>query len=680
MRRLAAIFTAVPLLACGAHLHRPLDQQLAQGAVERIDGLDWDEAFAQDRAQREALAEREAAISRAYADARREAELLDILTEPIGERSWAKLEDRFIALAACMLDETGTGGGRACRGRVSEAEREAARSLLFDACPAEGCAWVDAVLELSAASSVLADRLAAYDRARAHAGVGDAIATAAQCPLPTRLPARLRAEGQALEQACAAYDAGLAAVAEALPSTSGLGSTINDYRTLAKSRDDYRRELRLLVADLGSLRFGGRFDRRELDGQVAHYLELQARYVLALAGAKLGDFGDLALEGTVMLTREHRAAIVRTLAVLGATIGEITPSERAPEDQPVTEDFRSAPSTAPERPREPVEPTPPRPVPVPPTPPRPAPDSSPPPRASSPDPSTIETESRRADASIDAEMMRSLGSTLAPVFGETWTRLEQQRRANQRGGLLLSAEIERIQLDAMTRRLAHAEERVWLELALIETQLLALVRLRSVLDADWIPADRPPTPERDELARLGLERELAEAALTSAQARLDDAIAKPTGKGDRERIATAKQRVAEAQTALDRAADAHHEQLRLHGAALCVRRGGVGPSYEREPACVGPIERLVGLHAELVGVSLPRLEALDRAGARRKDESALRRDQAGLEIRITYIAASVAALQRFTAGGLEPRDVAAIIGAVVGIGLGAAITTGVYLP
>lgn len=694
VRRLLAILSIVPLVGCGAHLHRPLDEQLATGAAERVEALDWDQAFALDRAQRDALAEREAELGREYAEARREAELLDVLTEPIGQRSWTKLEDRFIELAACMLDEPGTGGGRACRGDVGEAQREVVRKLLFEPCPAEGCAWVLAIAQLSEASSKLARQLAAYDRARGLAGLGDAVASAAQCPMPTRLPARLRSEGQALEQACAAYDDALAAVADALPKSSELRGAIENYRTLADARDDYRRELRLLVAELGSLRFDGRFDARELDQQVAHYLELQAKYALALAGAELGDFGDLALEGTLMITREHRAAIVRTLAVLGAAAasGEADALELEPEDQPIAESFRALegtggappdPSLPPRDPADP-DPTPPRPVPTddPTTPPRPIPDDSDEPE----DPSRVDTPVRQADATADAELLRTLGASLVPVFGETWRTVEQQRRANQRGSLLLSAELERIQIEAMTRRLAHAEERIWLELALIETQLFALLRLHGVLAINWIPAERPATAERDELARLALDRELAERALERAEQQLDDAIAKLDGKpsktavADRQTVEQAKRRVDEAQAALDRAADAHHEHLDRHGAALCVRQGGVSQSYERELACVAPIERLVGLHAELVGVSLPRLESLDRAAARRRDEATLLRDQAGLEIRITYIAASVAALQRFTAGGLEPDDVAAIVGAVVGIGLGAAITAGVYMP
>src|SRR5690606_37521830 len=228
------------------------------------------------------------------------------------------------------------------------------------------------------------------------------------------------------------------------------------------------------------------------------------------------------------------------------------------------------------------------------------------------------------------------------------------------------------------------EERIWLKLAMIETQLLALLRLRGGLEADWIPAERPPTSERDQLVQLALDHELADRALARAEDQLDEAIdrldgkPKKTGVPGRQAVEQASQRVREAQTALDQAADAHHEFLRRHGAKLCVRQGGVSRTYERDLACVAPIERLVGLHATMVGVSLPRLEELDRPDARRRDEAALLRDQAGLEIRITYIAASVAALQRFTAGGLEPGEVAAIVGALVGIGLGAAITAGVY--
>jgi hypothetical protein len=683
MRRLLALLMIAPLTGCGAHLHRPIDEQLANVAADKVEVLDWDEAFAADRAQRDAIAEREDQLGLDYADARREAELLDVLNEPVGERAWAKFEDRFIALAACMLDEPGSSGGRACRARVDDRQREVARALLFDACPAEGCAWIEATLELRTASAVLAVALANYDRARALAGLGDAVATPAQCPAPTRLPARLREQGQALEQACAGYDLALAAVVEALPESSGLREAIVEVRALVEARDGYRGELRLLVAELASLRFEGTFDNRELEQQVAHYLELQAKYALSLAGARLGDFGDLALEGTLMITREHRAAIVRMLAQLGAIMTDATSADvPAPEDQPTTETFRTtddAGGTAPPPP-DPTAPTPPRqPDPVPP---RPIPE----PPQEPEDPSISDVPTRRVEASADAELLRSLGATLVSVFGDTWRTLDDGRRAGKHASLLLSAELERIQIDAMSRRLAFAEERVWLELALIETQLLALLRLRAVLATDWIPATRPSAPERLELERLELDCELAEAALDRAQTKLESTIAhdggKPskTGTGQRTLIADAKHRVAEAQAELDRANDAYHRHLLAHGSALCRRQGSVSQSYERDAACVGPIERLVGLHAELTGVSLPRLESLDRSAVRRKDEASLLRDQAGLEIRITYIAASVAALQRFTAGGLEADDVAAIIGGVVGIGLGAAITAGVYAP
>lgn len=684
MRRLLAMALIAPLTGCGAHLHRPHEQQLAQAAADELEVLDWDQAFALDRAQRDELAEREADLGLEYAEARREAELLDVLTEPVGERSWKKLEDRFVALAACMLDEPGTGGGRACRAGANEQQLAAARALLFDACPAEGCAWIEAVKQLRGASSALADQLAAYDRARALARLGDAEATPAQCPVPTRLPARLREQGQALERACAAYDSALATVAAALPESSELRDAIVEYRSLAEARDDYRHELRLLAAELGSLRFDGGDDHRDLKEQIAHYLELQAKYALALAGAKLGDFGDLALEGTLLITREHRAALVRMLAVLGAELAEAAIDEPAPEARSVAgEQFRDS-GTNPTQPPDPIPPRDPEP-------PEPEREPEPPPRAdpeppSREDPPTTDPPSRRTEVTLDTELVRSLGATLVPVFGETWRALDEQRRTNLRGSLLLSAELERIQIDAMSRRLAHAEERVWLELALIETQLLALLRLREGLERSWIPADRPSTPERDELERLALEQQLAEAMLAQAQAQLEEAIDKLTDKsgkvatGDRKPIAEATQRADDAQAAADRAHDAYHEQLAQHGAALCIRRGGVAQTYERDPACVAPIEQLVGLHAELVGVSLPRLESLDRAAARREDESALLRDQAGLEIRITYVAAAIAALERFTAGGLEARDVAAIVGTVVGIGLGAAITAGVYVP
>jgi hypothetical protein len=681
MRRLLAILMIAPLTGCGAHLHRPFEQQLAQAAADKVEVLDWDQAFALDRAQRDAIAERETALGRAYADARREAELLDILTEPVAAKSWAKLETRFVALAACMLDEPGTGGGRACRGSVSEEQRELARALLFDACPTEGCAWIEAVTQLRAASSALASQLASYDRTRGLAGLGDAVATPAQCPVPTRLPARLRDQGQALERACKSYDQALATVAKALPESSKLREAIVEYRSLAAARDDYRQELRLLVAELGSLRFDGADEHRDLQQQVAHYLELQGKYALALVGAKFGDFGDLALEGTLMITREHRAAIVRTLALLGATLSEVVTEQPAPAEQLTADEFRdaegggdpSAPDPIPPRDTDPPAPKPPRA------------ETDPPPPARE-DPPATNSPPGRAEVSVDMELIRSLGATLVPVFGETWAALDEQRRANQRGSLLLSAELERIQIDAMTRRLALAEQRIWLELALIETQLLALFRLRVALDADWIPAQRAPTPERDELERLTLDRQLAAATLAQAQAQLTQTIAQFTSKSsktaasNRVTIAAAKQQVRDAQAAVDQADDAYHQHLGAHGAGLCVRQGSVSHSYERDPACVAPIERLVGLHAELVGVSLPRLESLDRAAARGKDEAALLRDQAGLEIRVTYVAAAVAALERFTAGGLEARDVAAIVGAVVGIGLGAAITAGVYIP
>lgn len=682
MRRLLAILLIAPLTGCGAHLHRPYEQQLARAAAEKVEVLDWDEAFALDRAQRDAIAEREAELGREYADARREAELLDILTEPVGERSWAKLEDRFIALAACMLDEPGTGGGRACRGRISDALREAARAMLFDACPTEGCAWIDAVTQLRAASNTLAGQLAAYDRARGLAGLGDAVSTVAQCPVPTKLPALLRDQGEALQRACADYDQALAAVAAVLPESSELRGAIGEYRALTKARDEYRQALRMLTAELGSLRFDGSADRRDLEQQIAHYLELQGKYALALASAKLGDFGDLALEGTLMVTREHRAAIMRTLAVLGVAVVEALIDEPAPGERLATDEFRTGdPGPDPVPPRDPAEPKPAPdrdPKPDPDRPPRVEPD--PPPRAEPP------PASPRANDSFDTELIRSLGATLVPVFGDAWRVIDEQRRKNQRGSLLLSAELERIQIDAMSRRLAFAEERMWLEVALIETQLLALLRLRMGIQADWIPDARASTPERDELARLELERELAEAALAHAQTQLDQEIDKLSGKSgktaatDRGPVTQAKQRVRDAQAVLDAANDAYHDHLGQHGAALCIRQGSVAQTYERDLACVEPIEHLVGLHAELIGVALPRLELLDHTAARKRDEAALVRDQASLEIRVTYVAAAVAALERYTAGGLEARDVAAIVGAVVGIGLGAAITAGVYIP
>ncbi len=711
MRRPLAFLVLAPLLGCGAHLHRPVDDQLARGAVDKLEALAWDEAFARDRGQRDALAQREGEIGRAYAEARREAELLDILTEPVGERSWQKLEDRLVELAACMLDEPGTGGGRACRAAASEAELARARELLFGACPAEGCAWVLAIAELRRASATLAEQLASYDRARGLAGLGEAVATPAQCPAPTRLPARLREPGERLRDACAGYDQALAAVAEALPEASGLRGAIADYLALAAARDGYREELRLLVARLGSLD-PDRFDARALEREVADYLALQAKYALELAGAALGDFGDLALEGTLMITREHRAAIIRTLALLGeravaaaaaagddsasaTATGESFRSDAAPEAPPGTPPEPSDPSSDPGDP-DPAgpdpDPDPPRPDPDPfPSPPdrTPGPDSQPDPS----DPSDPDDGGAgpvrppsEAERELDRELLRTLGSSLVPVFGEAWTALVDQRREAERGRLLLSAEIERIQIDAMTRRLASAEQRVWLELGAIETQLQALLRMRLRLDADWIPAARPSTPARTELDRLALERELAEAALKLAQAELDDAIAKFTrkpgkaGEVARATIADAKARVREAQAGADAAADAYNGVLADHGAALCQRFGSVAQTYARDRACVAPIERLIGLHAELVGAALVRLEQLDRSAARRLDEATLLRDQAGLEIRVTYIAASVAALQRFTAGGLESRDVAAIVGAVVGIGLGAAITAGVYIP
>jgi hypothetical protein len=680
MRRLLALLLIVPLSGCGAHLHRPIDEQLANGAAEKVEVLDWDDAFAADRAQRDAIAEAEGELGFEHANARREAELLDVLNEPVGERAWTKFEAQFVALAACMLDEPGVSGGRACRARIDEREREVARAFLFDACPAEGCAWIEAVVELRTASATLAVALADYDRARALAGLGDAIATPAQCPVPTRLPARLREQGQALERACDAYDLALAAVAEALPESSGLREAIDEVRALGKARDGYRRELRLLVAELAALRFEGAFDNRELEQQVGHYLELQAKYALALAGAQLGDFGDLALEGTLMITREHRAAIVRLLVQLGATMSEaVSEQPPAPEEQPTAdESFRTTDPTHPEPPRD----TDPDPIP-----PRPIPEEPPPEREDPPeDPSSSDVPTRRAEAGADAELLRSLGSTLVTVFGESWRTLDEQRRSGKHASLLLSAEIERIQIDAMSRRLAFAEERVWLELALIETQLLALFRMRAVLAVDWIPATRPSSTERLELDRLALDCELAEAALDRAQNKLESTLAHDggksgkTGPAQRTLIVDAKQHVREAEAELDRANDAYHRQLLAHGGMLCARQGSVSQSYERDPACVGPIERLVGLHAEVVGASLPRLESLDRAAARRRDEASLLRDQAALEIRITYIAASVAALQRFTAGGLEAEEVAAIVGGVVGIGLGAAITAGVYVP
>lgn len=687
MRRLLAILLNGPLIGCGAHLHRPYEQQLAHAAAETIEGLDWDQAFALDRAQRDALAEQEAELGRAYADARREAELLDILNEPVGERSWAKLEQRFVELAACMLAEPGTGGGRACRGRISDEQREAARALMFDACPTEGCAWIEAITELRAASAALTHALASYDRARGLAGLGDAEATPAQCPVPTRLPALLREHGQTLARACAAYDAALAQVAESLPASSPMREAIGEYRALVEARDEYRQALRLLVAGLGSLRFDRSDSQRDLKQQIARYLALQSEYAVALASAKLGDFGDLALEGTLLITREHRAAIVRALAVLGATAVEVVREQSEADLHPPSDDeFRAG--TAPPDPTVPSRDPEPAPEPELEPEPEPAPEPEPPPRAKSPDdhPRPAAPSRRGEVAELDVELIRSLGATLVPIFGETWRQLDEPCRRGERGSLLLSAEIERIQIEAMSRRLALTEERVWLELAAIETQLLALLRLRGRLEADWIPADRPPTPERDQLDRLALDLELAEVALALAEEQHEDAIssfASKSGKtatGERERVAQTKQQLREAQAAVDRASDAYHRQLAEHGTKLCVRNGNVAQTYARERACVVPIERLVGLHAELVGVALPRLESLDREAARCRDEASLLRDQAGLEIRITYIAASVAALERFTAGGLDARDVTAIVGAVVGIGLGAAITAGVYIP
>ena len=525
MRRLLAILLIGPLTGCAAHLHRPLDDQLARGAAAEIEELDWDEAFARDRGQRDAIATREAELSRAYANARREAELLDILTEPVGERSWTKLEDRLVELAACMLDEPGTHGGRACRARVDDAQREVARALLFDACPAEGCAWIVKVGALMSASATLREGLAAYDRARGLTGIGDAIATPAQCPVPTKVPSTLSREREALELACKIYDEALAAVAEVLPESSGLREAIGDYRELAHARDEYRIELRGLVAELSSLVFGslvfgslgsGVASPALLDGQIARYLALQAKYALALAGVELGDFNDLALEGTLMITREHRAALVRVLASLYATNREarmavpaqvnVAPGETpesaevstrsaeapAPDPDPGDPDPGTPdpepPGPDPDPPRpDPRDPEPPRPDPRDPDPPRSEPDNPEPPEPA-PNPDRASTPKTRA--ADQCRLLRALGRSLVPVFGETWFALQDQARKAERSALLLSAELERIQIDAMTRRLAFAEDRVWLELATIETQLLALLRLRSRLDADWIPADR----------------------------------------------------------------------------------------------------------------------------------------------------------------------------------------------
>jgi hypothetical protein len=700
MRRFVALSLIASLSGCGAHLHRPLDDQLARAAAARIDGLDWSEAFALDRDQRDRLAAREAMLGAAYADARREAELLEILTEPIGERSWTKLEQRFVELAACMLAEPGTGGGRACRGRIDEVQREVARALLFDACPAQGCAWIDAVFTLSSASASLAAQLASYDRARGLAALGEAVATPAQCPVPTKVPSALRSEREALEQACVAYAAALEALAAALPEGSGLRRSIVEYLELADTLDAYRRELRMLVAELSSLRFDGREDQPALARQVPRYLELQREFTRALASAAFGDFGDLALEGTSMITREHRAAIVRVLAELGVRIEvdrQTQPAETPePTPEPTPEVPRDSSFRAGEEPPRPVgeepppgdpiperdrsEDPPPRPIPESePEPPRPIPEGQPPPSRPAP------PLDAPPDTAFDRELIREFGEGLAPVFGETWATLLDQRRRAERGALLFSAELERIQIDAMTRRLGLAQDRLWLELASIETQAQALAIMRMRLDTDWIPAERPRTPAHDELDALQLELELARAARARAELEYAAALDKPQPSKSRtdashEPLLRARARVLEAQAAVDAAADAYNEELAEHGPALCRRSGSVVQTHQREPACVAPIEGLVGLHAELVGAGLERLEQLDRDIARRVDEAALIRDEAGLQIRVTYIAASVTALQRFNAGGVEGRDIAAIVGAVVGIGLGAAIAAGVYIP
>ena len=717
MPRFAWVAPLVAAIAgCGAHLHRPLDHELARGAAAQVEGLEWDEAFALDRGQRDANAARELELSYAYADARREAELLEILTEPVGARSWTKLEDRFVELGACMLSEAGSNSGRACRGRVEGAQREAARALLFDACPAQGCAWVAKVGALRSASAGLSGALAAYDRARGLAGLSDAVASPAQCPAPTRAPTTLAVEGERLAGACVAYERALEAVAEVLPESSGLRSAIGEYRALARVRDDYRESLRLLVAEFSALRFAGQRDVAPIEASLAHHLGLQAQFAAALAGAEWGEFGDLALEGTLLVAREHRAAVIRLLATLDARRAVADRGRKAPAratdpaaapDPAVTLRSAEAPSSEPpsSEPPDPgpTDPRPPSSEPPDPEPPRPEPPR-PGPGDRTPDagPEPVEPPGRRpipSDADpapgpsptverADRALVQQVGDSLAPIFGQTWRTLQDQRRDADRGALLLSAELERIQIDAMSRRLAFAEDRVYLELAAIETQLLALVRLRSRLDAQWIPATRPPSAALDQLEALRVEYELARAAHALAEAELRAAIDRTTGKSGkaggavvgRELVADATRKLDEAQAGLDAAADAHHEHLAEHGAAVCRRSGTFAQTYARDPACAGPIEGLVGLHAELVGVALPRLEALERRANQRRDEAVLVRDEAGLELRVTSIAASVLALQRFTAGGLEPRDVAAILGAVAGIGLGAAITAGVYIP
>ncbi|PRP90917.1 hypothetical protein ENSA5_59920 [Enhygromyxa salina] len=616
-----------PMLGCGAHLYRAHDDEVSSSAAATAEGLDWSQSFANDRAQRDELDQREAELSWSYAHTRRDAELFDVLNESVGERSWAKLELGFVELAACLLE--GVDSARACRGSGTDAELERARALVFDDCSGDSCAWIDALGGLRGASAALREQLAAYDRARALAGRSIRLAPAAQCPVPTRVPSALDEDAKLLERACDGYELALARVAAALPEDAGLRGRIERLQRLIAARDRYRRQLRMAVAQL-SPQTWDQLERPDPDGLPAKavaYDELQRELGLELARARAGDYSDLGLEGTLLIAREHYDALVRVIAV---------PVEIYTSPLPLAEDAA--------------------------------------PGADDPGADDGEGPGEASDWTIVEELGRELG----PVFGEAWVELQSLQARAERTTLLFSAEVERVQIDAISRRLALANARVLLELGTVETELFALSRLRARLRDDWIPATRPSSPAREQLDRRGLALQVAEAALGEAEEARAEAAAKT--RGNTTKLVEATRRVAEAQAGFDAASDAYAELIAEHGAVLCRRSGTVLQSWLRDGACIEPIERLVSLHTEMWTVVVPRLESLQRGVARRHDEAELIRAEAGLKIRVTYIAASVAALQRFNAGGLEGQDLAAIVGAVVGVGLGTAIAAGVYIP
>ena len=756
MRRLLALSLMVQLAGCGAHLHRAADEALATRAAQTVEVLDWDEAFAADRAGREALDERLGEVTADFAEARRDAELLDVLLEERDGESWSKFEERFVDLGACLLE---WGRSRACRSVFDEAKRETARALLFDACQAERCEWVVAVVGLELARDELLLALRDYDRDRAERGLPAREASIAQCPSATRIASSLVGERRRIERACAGYRDALAKVAASLPA-SELRGAVEAAVDLLDQRDAYRRDLRSLVAELSALTWEPKRTRKELEQHIRRFEELQRRFLQPLTSARLGHFGDLALEGVLMIAREHRQSLLRALAYpvsrgikranreaareaksgeaegagevgsletarlegeaseteteSGGSTSEtetgnstsetetggsssLPPGTSTNPEQPEPEptDPTGGPGPEPEDP-EPEDPEPEDPEPEDPDPEDPRPEDPRPPPGPGTDapPRVAEVVDPESAAQVDWERVGALGRELGPLFGSTWQELQQARSKAQRSELLFSAEIERIQIDAMQRRLDLANSRLLLELGSIEVQLRALVNMRATIQADWIPATRAPSPELQQLDASRIRREVAQVALEQAEREVADQLDKAAsrrgkrkgkkGRADRagnfEEIARAREREAEARRELDRADSAVHELLAKHGARLCVRSGSVLDTYQRDPACHDPIERLIAEHARQTAVVVPRIDELRRGVRLRSDEAALVREEAALHIRVTYIAAAVTAIERFHKSGLEAGDVAAIVGSVVGIGLGAAIAVGVFTP